>query len=303
MHYSKSTIDEVRRTDMIDFLGKYKNLSFKKQGADYRCMEHSSLVVKGDRVRWFWNSKSTGGTGAIDFLIKIESLTFPESISILTGSVVACSTTYNSKKVEPKIFFSLPDKEELSPSKLIKYLCEKRGISNDIVFDLMKKDKIYQDKRGNIVFVGVDENNNPRFASMRGTGEKHFRMDCNGSDKKYSFHLKGSSVETLYIFESPIDALSYATLENFKQNCNSSWEKLHYLSLGGTSHVALDSYLLRTKDVKKLVLCLDNDDAGLEATGKIIEKYAKSNYEVSTLLPESKDFNDELMNFYKYCKI
>ena len=59
---------------------------------------------------------------------------------------------------------------------------------------------------------------------MRGTGEKHFRMDCSGSDKRFSFHLKGSNTETLYIFESPIDALSYATLENIKQGCNSFWK-------------------------------------------------------------------------------
>jgi len=298
IHYSKEIVNNIRQTDMVEFLEKRNSFSFKKQGTDFRCKEHSSLIIRSDKYRWFWNSKAIGGSGVIDYLMKIENTTFPEAI-VAAQSIICMPTTFSqTPEARNRAIFSLPEKEKLSPSKLIRYLCEIRGINHNIVSQLIEEDKIYQDKRGNIVFVGVDENNKPRFASIRGAGEKHFRMDCSGSDKRFSFHLKGSNTETLYIFESPIDALSYATLENIKQSCNASWESLHCLSLGGTSQVALDSYLLKNKDIKKLVICLDNDDAGFEATNKIIEKYSKSKYRVSRLLPKGKDFDDELINSY-----
>ena len=48
--------------------------------------------------------------------------------------------------------------------------------------------------------------------------------------------------------------------------------------------------------VKKIVVGLDNDEAGIEAGLKIKDKYTKLGYEVTKIVPKhGKDFNDELV--------
>jgi hypothetical protein len=52
----------------------------------------------------------------------------------------------------------------------------------------VKNKQLYEDERKNCVFVGYDEEKQPRFISLRGTGSKRFRKDLWGSDKTYPFY-------------------------------------------------------------------------------------------------------------------
>ena len=73
-----------------------------------------------------------------------------------------------------------------------------------IIQMLIQKEKLYEDKRNNVVFGGFDEQGKARFASLRGT-HGDFRMDCAGSDKRYGFNMAAyMPSERLYIFESPM---------------------------------------------------------------------------------------------------
>lgn len=69
------------------------------------------------------------------------------------------------------------------------------------------------------------------------------------------------------MFESPIDALSLATL--FKARGVATWDRGHYLSLGGTSPLALLQFLYDRPEIDRIYLCLDNDKAGLDGMGRI----------------------------------
>ena len=152
----------------------------------------------------------------------------------------------------------------------------------DIVNTLIQKETLYEDKRGNVVFVGYDEQNKPRFACLRNT-----HGDCTGSDKRYGFNMAFSQSERLYIFESPIDAMSHASLEK------STWKQHNRLSLSGTSDSALPFFLTQHHYTKELVFCLDNDTAGREATVNMARKYAEKYY-TRLELPIGKDFNEDL---------
>ena len=144
VHYSKELINNIRQTDMVEFLEKRNSFSFKKQGTDFRCKEHSSLVIKGDKYRWFWNSKAIGGSGVINYLMKIENTTFPEAI-VAAQSIICMPTAFSqTPELRNRAIFSLPEKEKLSPSKLIRYLCEIRGINHNIVSHLIEEMSIGQ---------------------------------------------------------------------------------------------------------------------------------------------------------------
>ena len=88
-----------------------------------------------------------------------------------------------------------------------------------------------------------------------------------GSDKRYGFcyppHTAGS--RHLAVFESAIDVLSHATLQQRDGWPWNGWR----LSLGGTSPLALLSFLQRHAEISRVVLHLDNDGAGLRAARQI----------------------------------
>jgi len=287
----------MRKTDVIEFFEKYKSFTFTHQNSAYRCNQHPSLAVKNDRLSWYWHSRNIGGYGVLDYLIKVEELNFRKAIENVSGSNINFIQNPQNEQSQKSLF--LPEKASTAYRRLYAYLCKTRGIDNNIISALIHEKKIYEDKRGNIVFVGYDENNNSKFACLRGTyTNTQFRMDCTGSDKRYSFNMTYSDSEKLYIFESPIDALSHATLENIIAGNKNAWRNDNRISLGGTSCIALDKYLELNPIAKELVFCLDNDNAGREAAVSMARKYADKNYYTRLELPQNKDYSDDLI-YYK----
>ena len=295
MLFNNQTIEQARNADIIAFLEKYNGFTFAHQHGAYRCQQHKSLAVKADRRSFYWHSKGVGGFGALDFLVKVENMPFRDAVELITGTApMAAPEPREPRRAEPPKTLVLPEKSGI-PLKLYDYLCVERGIDRNIVHSLIQKEMLYEDKRGNVVFIGYDEYNKPRFACLRGT-HSEFRGDCAGSDKRYSFCVAANTKsERLYIYESPIDLMSHASLENIALPfIEDTWRDHHRLSLSGTSDTALPFFLNQHKEVKELVFCLDNDPAGREAAVNIARKYANKGYHTRLELPTHKDFNEEL---------
>jgi hypothetical protein len=287
------TVERARETDMIDFFEKHHGFTFTHRGGIYRCHQHPSLAVKNDRLSWYWHSQGIGGHGVIDYLMKMERLPFRQAVEAVAG-IAMVTTQPQQEKEQTKTLF-LPEKRGLS-FRLYAYLCQKRGIDSNIVNTLIQEGKLNEDKRGNVVFVGLDEQGQARFASLRGTyGDGVFRMDCAGSDKRYGFTMAAyEPSDRLYVFESPIDAMSHASLENAASGDKDAWKRDNRLSLAGTSDVALPFFLNQHPTVKELVFCLDNDIAGREASVALVRKYIGKGFHARIELPTGKDFNEDL---------
>jgi hypothetical protein len=290
------TIEQARNADIISFLEQRYGFTFAHRGGAYRCQQHPSLAIKADRLSFYWHSRGIGGFGVLDYLTKAENMPIREAVEAVAVARI-CTMPYNpmahnSQSIEKPKTLVLPEKAGIMLC-LYDYLCHKRGIDSDIVNTLIQKDMLYEDRRGNIVFVGYDEHNKPRFACLRGTNSD-FRGDCTGSDKRYSFAVAACShSERLYLYESAIDLMSHADLENLPFD-NTVWQEHHRLSLAGTSDTAIPFFLNQHKEVKELVFCLDNDPAGREAAVSLARKYADKGYYTRLELPRSKDFNEDL---------
>jgi len=283
-------IERVRNVDVIAFLEKYNGFTFKPMGGGYRCKEHESLAVKADRLSWYWHSQGVGGHGALDYLVKAEKMAFLDAVGVITGATPPIAPTRTARReAEPPKTLILPEAVGV-PLRLYDYLCIKRGIDGEVVNTLMQKEKLYEDRRGNVVFVGHDEHGKARFASLRGT-QSDWRGDCAGSDKRYGFNAVFAPCERVYLFESPIDLMSHASLENADTG---EWKRHSRLSLAGTSDAALPFFLNQHKEVRELVLCLDNDAPGREAAALIARKYAAKGYTVLIDFSQGKDFNADL---------
>ena len=135
----------------------------------------------------------------------------------------------------------------------------------------------------NAVFVGRDEDGVPRYAHQRGTAG-NFRLDVKGSDKAFNFCYRGEG-ERLFVFEAPIDLLSFLCL--FKKD----WQKQSYLALGGVGDKALMCFLSDRPNIKTVYLCLDSDQAGNDACSRLVELMPED-LTVHRLIPLFKDWNE-----------
>ena len=127
-------------------------------------------------------------------------------------------------------------------------------------------------------------------------------MDVAGSDKRYNFSLRAADPDCprLAVAESPIDALSLATLVKLS---GGEWRDSHYLSLGGTAPRAMLQFLHDHPHVTQVSLCLDNDKAGIVGMERL-ENAIREDPELSqrvTLIyhnpppaEHGKDYNDFL---------
>ena len=293
---SAEQIKLAREMDLLTYLRLNEPHELRKVGSEYRTVTHSSLVISNGF--WYYNKGGFGAKSALDFLTKVRGMDFVDAVQrVLSVS----GTTFSVLPVEqarppPRAGFKLPEAATF-PANVVAYL-QKRGISPEVINRCLEADVLYESRKyRNAVFVGQDQHGKPRFASLRGTRDD-FKRDVSGSDKRYSFTLpaKNPLSRHLTVFESPIDLLSHATLQQ-----RGGWDfDGHTVSLGGVSSVALISFLERHPQIMRVVLHLDNDDAGLVAAHKIkAELAADSRFKhirTSINPPRSaKDYNELLL--------
>lgn len=152
-----------------------------------------------------------------------------------------------------------------------------------------KEKLLYEDAEyHNAVFIGTDENGIPRHAHKRSANSygKAFRLNVESSDPRYSFHYVGTD-RSLYVFEAPIDMLSFITL--YPEN----WQRHSYVACCGTSIQPVLQMLEQAPQLDTILLCLDNDEAGHQASRRMREQL-EMRYSVERLIPENKDWNDDL---------
>ena len=294
---TREQISRAKEWDLLSYLKQYEPNELKRCGPhEYCTATHDSLKISNGM--WCWNSRGIGGRTALDYLIKVQGMSFIRAVETLCGNYPPPEAEHPTPK--PPKPFELP-KAAFCPSAVVPYLQE-RGIDPEIIAACMEAGILYESKKHkNCVFVGMDPKGTPRFACLRGTHD-HFKLDVEGSDKRYNFCLTASNPDCprLAVAESPIDALSLATL--VKQN-GGNWRDSHYLSLGGTADRALVQFLHDHPLITQVSLCLDNDLAGMkgmERMAQAIEKNPDYSERIALIYRNppptqfGKDYNDLL---------
>ena len=279
MFYTQEQIDRANRADIADFL-RTQGETLERAGNEYRWKRHDSLTVRENK--WYRHSQSKGG-GPIDFVMEFYGRSFTEAVQLLTGELGEGKPERTAPP--PLSDFRLPPRSP-DPGQVKRYLTEARRIDEDVTGFFLSTGDIYEEAvHHNAVFVGRDESGIPRYAHQRGT-TGNFRLDVKGSDKAFNFCYRGEG-EKLFVFEAPVDLLSFLCL--FKKD----WQKHSYLSLGGVGEKALVRFLSDRPSVKTIYLCLDSDEAGNEACSRIA-KLTPEGLTVHRLVPLFKDWNEVL---------
>ena len=279
MSYTQEQIDRANAVSLEDFL-RSQGESLKRCGKDMEWKAHDSLKVRGNK--WHRFSNDTGGY-PIDFVMEFYGKSFPAAVEMLIGEK---GEGQPDAVPAPSPEFHLPLRN-VTNANARKYLVTERGIDEGLVDLFMNTGDIYEDAdHHNVVFVGRDPKNLPRYAHCRGTRDK-FRLDVGGSDKAYGFSHQGKD-DKVCVFEAPIDLLSFINL--FPKN----WQDHSYLSLGGVAYKALQKFMEDHKDIRTIYLCLDNDDAG-EAACIHLNKEIPLDKSVYRMKPPVKDWNELLL--------
>jgi len=147
----------------------------------------------------------------------------------------------------------------------------------------------------------VFENNDgtPTGAFLRSTNtqqEKPFRGMANNSDRATGYFSFGGGKDATVacIFESGIDAMSYAGLQ--KASGNAAWEGRYYVASGGTGDSNILTFLQGHPNVNSVILCHDNDAGGHKQAESLGDKLRPMGYNVSRSVPRGKDFNEDLLD-------
>ena len=294
--YSDDQIREAKRIDLYSYLSKNRPSELiPVTGKVFCTARHDSLQISNGK--WYWFSGDIGGASAIDYLVKVEGLSFMKAVEEVLGT--APNQLSSSVSLPKRKKLILPEKNKTS-EKVVRYLA-RRGIHPELIIFCLEQGMLYESKNySNAVFVGMDKGEIPRYAALRSTVNA-YKGEAAGSDKHWSFKLTNSSNNShLHIFESAIDLLSYATL---MLQYGSDWRREALLSLAGVFAykrnsvlpVALEQFLEDYPKEWKIHLHLDNDETGQTAAQSIMNALAGKYNGWNQPPPIGKDVNEYLI--------
>lgn len=193
--------------------------------------------------------------------------------------------------------------------------------------------------RYGVAVLGFDPNGKPKHAHKRGTGsESSYKGNVSGSQPEYSFHWSGQAEPThnsrneggeiskhnrprssgcLFLFEAPIDMLSFISMqkakdlqkvwarENELKNAGIferelaaaayRWRKHSYAASCSVSDRVLFQTLKNNPNIRQVFLCLDSDEPGQTAAKRIADKLFVQGVSSEILIPYHKDWNEDLL--------
>jgi hypothetical protein len=294
--FTDEEIYKANNVNIVDYINDLK-LDTKRAGRTLRVEGYGGLYIDPSKNRWNCFAKGEGG-GPIQLVMFLENKSWVEAIKTLLGSSYESSLikpNYRDIEKEENKEFSLPEKNN-TYRHMIAYLIKARNIEKDVVYKFIQNNMLYEDKKRNCVFIGCNKEGEPKYAGLRGTNQNRvFKGEVLNSDKAHSFNITNNDSDTLYVFESPIELMSYMSI--YKQVHNKDFN-YNAISLGGVTDVALEQFLIDNRSVSNIYLCLNNDEAGREATEEIKSKY-NDDYGIEVIYPRLKDYNEDLIYVYE----
>lgn len=287
IHFTDKQKEQARQTDIVSLL-KSQGETVKRSGREYKWKDGSqNVTIRGNL--WFHQYEQVGGD-TIDFVRWYYNKSYVEAMEYLLSK---CGETLTASPpiAEETKPFELPPKN-VNMRRVYAYLLTRRGIDRDVLNTFVHKKMIYESADyHNVVFVGYDMDGIPRHAHKRGTGEKStYKGNAGSSIPEYSFHWVGSDNE-LYLFEAPIDLLSYISMHK------DGWQKHSYAASCSVSDRVLFQMLKDNPNIQKVYLCMDNDEAGQKANKRISDNLFIQGIQHEILVPNHKDWNEDVLYF------
>ncbi len=323
MHYNKTEIERAGSVSIIDYCQHIgfdlvlKNHAFKHPG-------WNGLTINQNGEKFFDFSSSIGG-GTIKFVRWIEPALGRSNISWSEAiqKLLDCDGGRDYSDVE----YKRHDEPSMKPTRhttfkpskpfdnyrhVFAYLIKTRHLSQKIVQFFVKEKMLFEDNHHNCVFTCLDENGKSRGEILRSSQDfKIFKGMAPGSSYEYGFYLRSQGNEglggleinnknRLRVFESPIDLMSYFTLNEMSRPGYLSRTTENNLALAGLKPNTLLSHLRRYPEIDTVLLAVDNDAAGRKFKHEMCKKVDTTlkgeGRKITWIeqLPTRKDWNEDL---------
>ena len=285
IHFTEQQKTQARQTDIAELL-RSQGETLKRSGSESEWMDGGQKVtIRGNL--WYHQYEQVGGD-AVDFVRRFYNKSYPEAMEYLLGGSGGTLAVSPSVQKEEKPFVLPPKNDNMR--RVFAYLLNCRGIDREVLYAFVHKGMIYESADyHNAVFVGFDSNGNAKHAHKRGTGfESSYKGNVSGSQPEYSFHWSGQS-DTLYLFEAPIDMLSFISMQK------EGWRQHSYAASCSVSDRVLFQTLKDNPNIRQVVLCLDSDEPGQTAAKRIADKLFVQGTASEILVPVHKDWNEDLL--------
>ena len=282
--FTEQQREQARMTDLAAFLRQCGE-EVKRCGSENMWLDHGQKVtIRGNL--WFHQYEQVGGD-AVDFACRFYHMDYREAVVML----LAMGVGPIPEPVEPfaKKPLEIPPRHD-NMRRVYSYLIRQRGIDKDVLDTFARFGLIYECAAyHNAVFVGVDKTGKARHIHKRSTAAQGgFKGNVAGCEPEYSFHWRGKG-EVLYLFEAPVDMLSFITLH---KHC---WKHQSYAAACGVSDRVMWQMLKDSPQVRKVYICFDNDEAGQKAARRISGALTEQNIANEILVPAMKDWNEDLV--------
>lgn len=303
---NQELMDLIKQQIQITDYARENGYTLVRAGRYYSLKEHDSVRIDPSR-NCYWQNSVAGRTGigkgdsiigfAKDF---VHHGDLHEALKELSGRVRGM--TYSpgalpAAREEIKKYDSpqLPPRGE-NMHRMFAYLTKSRYVDPDIVQEFVNRKMLYQDQRGNCVFVGRNLNGKAETACLRGTlSDVRFTGEIEGSDARKGICLRNHA-EKVIVTESVIDSMSVMSI--LKEQ-GVDLKTYDYLSLNGVGKAEALYHLLKEEPKAEILLALDRDLGGVKAMKQISKTlqntYGIADEKISFHVPhQKKDWNEEL---------
>ncbi|MBQ8827219.1 MAG: DUF3991 and TOPRIM domain-containing protein, partial [Oscillospiraceae bacterium] len=208
MFYSDEQIERANAQGITEYFRK-NGYSCEREGRETHIHGFGGFKVKDSTQEYYIHSRSVGGIGLVHCLMNAFDMTFPEAVcEALNGEnpnamnsqrkiwvpshkltvqtklqtdcqrglpadyAVGRKIVYAPKPVEEKKPLVIPPKAE-NNRRIYAYLTRERSISPAVIDELVKAGLLYQDDKGNAVFLHRRDNAHCG-AEIHGTGRKKY---------------------------------------------------------------------------------------------------------------------------------
>lgn len=288
-------ISHAKEVSILDVAIK-NGINLVHDGGDYWSWnQHDSLKVNTRKNMFTWNSRQISGT-TIDFMMKVVGVdNFRKAVTALNDS--SLSTTKVTAEERQPFEYDIQNSKDFSRAR--DYLTLARGLNPSIIDQSHQRGFIQQDNKGNVIFVWARDGERVG-ASIQGTtiDKQHngprgtFKQIAKNSEQDYGFNFTIGHPKQLYVFESPIDALSYLSLHpQTKDTMFFAMDGLEPQSV----IKAMVYYHTRTGNAPERVgFGVDNDPAGHRFFDEMVNKHSFENAETGGTLPYGHFMVDDL---------
>lgn len=309
-HYTKEQIEQANNADIAEYVQAHFNC--EKAGKEIHIRGYGGLYVNPNNNTFFRHSENIGGKGLLEFCKKILDMPFLKAMNECVGE--AAEVKQFSPSLKPleteKKDFVMPEKSEDGYKSIYAYFINTRSLSPETVRTFANKGLIYPTvskgiskttgkpyQKINAVFLHKNEQGQPCGADIQGIDKNpEYRFKgCaahDNTDRGFVYD-KGNieKIDTVYIFEAPIDLMSFVELHPEIDNAK-------FVALSGLKPSVVEPYI--SSDLK-VVSCVDNDAAGINFNNRILLRKMQESLDAGENLQNHTIENGEMP--INYCSM